>query len=95
MRPSGPLDVTSRATTAGSLALVRAAQGRHEEAEALFGEALETLAGTEFRLLEDELLENFAQFLRDRDREDEAAALDERREELLNAREELGPNRLM
>jgi class 3 adenylate cyclase/tetratricopeptide (TPR) repeat protein len=81
----GPLDVTSRATTAGSLALVRAAQGRHEEAEALFGEALETLAGTEFRLLEDELLENFAQFLRDRDRDDEAAALDERREELRSA----------
>jgi tetratricopeptide (TPR) repeat protein len=81
----GPLDVTSRATTAGSLALVRAAQGRHDDAEALFNEALETLAGTEFRLIEDELLESFAQFLRDRDRDDEAAAMDERREALRSA----------
>jgi class 3 adenylate cyclase/tetratricopeptide (TPR) repeat protein len=81
----GPLDVTSLATTAGSLAMVRAAQGREAEAEELFNEGLENLAGTEFRLVEDELLENFAQFLRDRDRDDEAAALDERREELLSA----------
>ena len=80
----GPRDVTSRATTAGSLAMVRAAQGRHEEAEALFNEALETLAGTEFRLIEDELLGNFAQFERDRGRDDEAAALEGRREALLN-----------
>ena len=61
----GPLDVTSRATTAGSLAMVRAAQGRHEEAEELFLEGFDTLAGTEFRCIEDELLGNFAQFLRD------------------------------
>ena len=32
----GPLDVTSRATTASSLAQVRAAQGRDEEADELF-----------------------------------------------------------
>jgi class 3 adenylate cyclase/tetratricopeptide (TPR) repeat protein len=81
----GPLDVTSRATTAGSLAMVRAAQRRDDDAERLFNEALETLAGTEFRMIEDELLANFAQFLRERGRDDEAAALDERREELLNA----------
>ena len=35
----GPLDVTSRATTAASLAMVRAAQGRDDEAEELFREA--------------------------------------------------------
>jgi tetratricopeptide (TPR) repeat protein len=81
----GPLDVTSLATTAGSLAMVRAAQGREDEADELFNEALEALAGTEFRMIEDELLVNFAQFLRDRGRDDEAAALDERREELLSA----------
>ncbi len=91
----GPLDVTSRATTAGSLALVRAAQGRAADAEELFREAVDTLAGTEFRYIEDELLENFAQFLRERGRDDEAAALEERREALLNAAEELGTNRLM
>jgi tetratricopeptide (TPR) repeat protein len=81
----GPLDVTSRATTAGSLAMVRAAQGREEEAEALFNEALETLVGTEFRYIEEEILQNYAPFLRDRGREDEAAALDERRDALRSA----------
>jgi tetratricopeptide (TPR) repeat protein len=81
----GPLDVTSRATTAGSLAMVRAAQGRHDDAEALFREGLETLADTEFRQIEDELLESFAQFERDRGRDDEAAALEERRDALRNA----------
>jgi hypothetical protein len=65
--------------------MVRAAQGRPDAAEALFNEGLETLAGTEFRLVEDELLGNYAQFERDRGRDDEAAALEERREALLNA----------
>jgi hypothetical protein len=65
--------------------MVRAAQGREAEADELFNEALEALAGTEFRMIEDELLVSFAQFLRDRGRDDEAAALDERREELLSA----------
>jgi class 3 adenylate cyclase/tetratricopeptide (TPR) repeat protein len=81
----GPLDVTSRATTAGSLGMVRAAQGRDAEAEELFKEGLQTLAGTEFRLIEDEILQNYAEFVRDRGRADEAAALEERREALLNA----------
>jgi class 3 adenylate cyclase/tetratricopeptide (TPR) repeat protein len=81
----GPLDVTSRATTAGSLGQVRAAQGRDEEAEELFREALATVADTDFRAIEHEVLEPYAQFLRDRGRDDEADRLDERRAELFPA----------
>jgi tetratricopeptide (TPR) repeat protein len=81
----GPLDVTSRATTAGSLAMVRAAQGRLDEADELFKEGLETLAGTEFRQIEEELLASYVQFERDRGRDDEAAALEERRDALRSA----------
>ncbi len=79
----GPLDVTSGATTAGSLAQVRAAQGRDEEAEALFREALAMVADTDFRSIEYEVLGPFAQFLRERGREDEADRLEERRDALL------------
>jgi predicted ATPase/class 3 adenylate cyclase len=81
----GPLDVTSRATTAGSLGLVRAAQGRDEEAEELFREALATVADTDFRGIEHEVLEPYAQFLRDRGRDEEADRLDDRRGELFPA----------
>src|SRR4029453_191189 len=74
----GPLDVTSRATTAGSLAQVRAAQGRDEEAEALFREALATVAETDFRNIEHEVLGPYARFLRERERDDEAERLEGR-----------------
>ena len=40
----GPHDVTSLATTAMSLGLVRAAQGRDEEAEELLREAYDTIS---------------------------------------------------
>jgi class 3 adenylate cyclase/tetratricopeptide (TPR) repeat protein len=81
----GPLDVTSRATTAGSLGQVRAGQGRDEEAEELFREALATVADTDFRAIEYEVLEPYAHFLRERGRDDEADRLDERRAELFPA----------
>jgi class 3 adenylate cyclase/tetratricopeptide (TPR) repeat protein len=83
----GPLDVTSRATTAGSLAQVRAAQGRDEEAEALFREALDTIADTDFRNIEHEVLGPYARFLRERERDDEAERLEDRLAELLPAAE--------
>src|SRR5262245_29020286 len=83
----GPLDITSIATTASALAQVRAAQGRDEEAEALFREALATVADTDFRNIEHEVLGPFAQFLRDRERDDEAERLEERRAELFPAAE--------
>ena len=81
----GPLDVTSRSTTSGALAQVRAAQGRDADAEELFREALATVVDTDFRNIEYEVLEPYAQFLRDRGREDEADRLDERRAELFPA----------
>ena len=83
----GPLDLTSRATTAGSLAMVRSAQGRHDEAEELFREGVDALADTEFGGIEYEVLEPYAQFLRDRGRDDEAERVEERLGELLPAAE--------
>ena len=83
----GPLDVTSLATTAGALAQVRAAQGRDDEAEALFHEALAAVSDTGFRSIEHEVLGPFAQFLRDRERYEEAEGLEERLADLLPAAE--------
>ena len=83
----GPLDVTSLATTAASLAQVRAAQGRDEEADALFEEALAAVVDTDFRNIEHEVLRPYAQFLRDRGRDDEAERVEERLGELLPAAE--------
>ncbi len=81
----GPLDVTSLATTAASLAQVRAAQGRDEEADALFEEALAAVVDTDFRNIEHEVLRPYAQFLRDRGRDDEAERVEERLGELMPA----------
>jgi class 3 adenylate cyclase/tetratricopeptide (TPR) repeat protein len=81
----GPRDATSRATTAASLAMVRAAQGRHENADELFRAAFDAIAGTDFREVELEVLERYAPFLRERGREDEADRADERRAELFPA----------
>ena len=83
----GPLDLTSRATTAGSLAMVRSAQGRYDEAEELFREGVDALADTEFGGIEYEVLEPYAQFLRDRGRDEEAERVEERLGELMPAAE--------
>jgi len=71
-------DVTSRATTRLALAQVRAAQGRDDEAETLFQEAAHIVRGTEQCRIDLELLPAYAQFLRDRDRLDEAFELEAR-----------------
>ena len=81
----GPQDLTSLATTAMALGVVRAAQGREEEAEALLREAYEMVAPTDLRRNQAEILEVLAQFLRERGREDEAAEVEARREELFAA----------
>jgi tetratricopeptide (TPR) repeat protein len=78
----GPRDATSRATTAASLAMVRAAQGRHEHADELFQAAFDAIAGTDFREVEYEVLERYVPFLRERGREDEADRAEARRAEL-------------
>jgi class 3 adenylate cyclase/tetratricopeptide (TPR) repeat protein len=71
-------DVTSRATTRLALAEVRAAQGRDDEAESLFKEAVDIVRGTEQCRIDLEILPSYAQFLRDRERLDEAAELEAR-----------------
>jgi tetratricopeptide (TPR) repeat protein len=68
----GPQDATSIASTTAALGAVRAAQGRVEEAEQLFREAVAGLEGTGFRRNQLELTEMLARFLRERGRADEA-----------------------
>ncbi len=71
-------DVLSRATTRIALAQVRAAQGRDEEAETLFGEAVEIITGSEHCRVLLDVLPPYAEFLRAREREAEALELEAR-----------------
>jgi class 3 adenylate cyclase/tetratricopeptide (TPR) repeat protein len=73
-----PEDVVSRATTRVALAQVRAGQGRNEEAETLFAEALEIISGAEHCRILLDILPPYAEFLRALDREAEAAELEAR-----------------
>jgi class 3 adenylate cyclase/tetratricopeptide (TPR) repeat protein len=73
-----PSDLTSRSATTSTLGLVRAAQGREEEAEELLREAVGLLEGTDYRLLEVRALVTLARFLRARGRDDEAEELEAR-----------------
>ena len=68
----GPHDTISRATTRMALGLVRAAQGRDEEAEALLREAVAVVDGKPLLLIRRELVTALARFLRERGRIDEA-----------------------
>jgi tetratricopeptide (TPR) repeat protein len=74
----GPEDASSIATTTGALALVRAAQGRDEEAEELFREAIAVLERTDFRLHQVELTEKLVAFLRKRGRAQDASRYEAR-----------------
>jgi ATP/maltotriose-dependent transcriptional regulator MalT len=71
-------DVISMSTTRVALAQVRAAQGREEEADALFREAVEILGSSEHCRLLLDVLPPYAEFLRAREREVEAAELEAR-----------------
>ena len=79
----GMQDMNSRSNVRMVLGLVRAAQGRDAEAELLLREAVDILAETDFRSSEPEPLAALAAFLRERGRDDEAAALEERLNALL------------
>jgi tetratricopeptide (TPR) repeat protein len=78
----GGQDQHSRATTRMALGLVRAAQGRDDEAEGLLREALAILEGTGYRRQVIEPTAAFAAFLRERGRDGEAMQLEERLAEL-------------
>jgi tetratricopeptide (TPR) repeat protein len=83
----GREDATSLVTTAMALGIVRAAQGRDEEAEALLRKSVEDARG--FKLLQIEPLKNLAQFLRERGRTEEAAPFEARWAELSPAEAKL------
>ena len=78
----GPEDRVSISTTTLALGVVRAAQRRDGEAERLFREAIEGFERYELNALEHWALRLFAEFLRDRGRDDEATYYAERREAL-------------
>ena len=79
----GMQDMLSRSNVRMVLGLVRAAQGRDAEAELLLREAVDVLSETDFRNAEPEPLAALVAFLRERGREEDAAALDERLNALL------------
>jgi len=79
----GMQDMMSRSNVRMVLGLVRAAQGRDDEAELHLREAIEIIQQTECRNSEPEPLAALASFLRARGREDEARELDERVASLL------------
>ena len=70
----GPHDVSSQASTRVSLAAIRVAQKRDDEAEQLMRDAWEAVEGTGYQTLEIWTLERLDQFLRDRDRVDPLVA---------------------
>jgi class 3 adenylate cyclase/tetratricopeptide (TPR) repeat protein len=78
----GPQDVSSQASTKTSLALVRATQGRDEEAEALLRESIEILERSEYSRFLSDPLEAMIQFLEERERFEEIVSFERRLAEL-------------
>lgn len=78
-------DPSRRHAFTGALAAVRLSQGREEEAEALYREALGISQESDFTALEAESLRKLVRFLCDRDRSDAAVAYEERLAELVPA----------
>jgi hypothetical protein len=72
-----------------ALAEIRAEQGRDSEAETLFREAMEITRSGEHSRTDLEVLRPYAQFLRERGRDDEAAELEARVAELCAASRDL------
>jgi class 3 adenylate cyclase/tetratricopeptide (TPR) repeat protein len=78
----GPQDVSSQASTKKSLALVRAYQGRDEEAEVLLQESIDILERSEYTRFLSDPLEAMIQFLEERERFEEIVAFQRRLAEL-------------
>jgi tetratricopeptide (TPR) repeat protein len=89
----GANDLGSQATTRVALAAVRAAQGKHAEAERLLREAVELLADTGFVGARTEMLHALAMYLRSRGRTEEAAELERQKLELTPASARPEPTR--
>jgi hypothetical protein len=79
----GMQDTMSRSNVRMVLGLVRAAQGRDDEAELLLRDAIDSLAATDYRNSEPEPLAAYARFLRDRGRDEDASAVESRLADLL------------
>ena len=79
----GMQDTMSRSNVRMVLGMVRAAQGRDDEAELLLRDAIDSLAATDYRNSEPEPLAAYARFLRSRARDEEACQVEERLAELL------------
>jgi class 3 adenylate cyclase/tetratricopeptide (TPR) repeat protein len=71
----GPQDVSSLATTRTTLGVVRAAQRRDDEAEALLREAVERAVEVAPRFVQELAIDRLAEFLTTRSREEEAVQL--------------------
>jgi tetratricopeptide (TPR) repeat protein len=78
----GTQDVSSQASTRKTLGLVRAAQGRDEEAESLLLESIDILERSEYTRFLSEPLKAMIQFLEERRRVEDVVAFEERLEEL-------------
>jgi class 3 adenylate cyclase/tetratricopeptide (TPR) repeat protein len=78
----GPEDASSQSTTHKTLAMVRAAQGRDDEAEALFRESIEILERSEYTRFLSEPLKAIIQFLEERGRLEDVVVYEERLAEL-------------
>ena len=73
--------MSSRASTRSTLARVRRAQGRFDDAEKLLREATEIIDQTEYCAFGSETLQTLAELLRDSGRNDEAEAVERRLQE--------------
>jgi class 3 adenylate cyclase/tetratricopeptide (TPR) repeat protein len=82
MATVGPQDVSSQASTRKTLAIVRAAQGRDDEAEALLQESIDILERSEYTRFLTEPIKAMIQFLENRGRVEDAIAFEQRLSEL-------------
>jgi class 3 adenylate cyclase/tetratricopeptide (TPR) repeat protein len=82
VQTTGPQDVSSQASTRMALGLVRAAQARDDEAEALFRESIEILEHSEYTRYLADPLKAMIRFLEERGRITEVVAFEERLAEL-------------
>ena len=79
---TGPQDVSSQASTRKTLAMVRATQGRDDEAEALLVESIDILERSEYTRFLTEPLKAMIRFLEERQRVADVVAYEQRLAEL-------------